>query len=443
MTVATWNGSSGDWFDGGNWNTGTVPAEGDTAVIFGGTASITATDVTTFGTGSEVNGVHVLLQNGSSVDPTALSLEDGKLGGLFDITARGGGQAGPDLENGQGSTQAFDALGSTEVAGQILVTGVNDTLAINVLPDGTSAAGNLTLDTHASINVAGDAAADFDSGLITNQGMVLVNGVADIASGVTVTGTGQLAMQQGGSIVVDGTIESGQTVTMLDGAATLKLADLANFAGHVELTLGGAIIDVDDVLANGGSYHSGTLTLLDGTTAVGSLNVNDPDDGGTADFRVRTVGTGAAQHTEISYEPIHPALIINTLPVPIVADVGTQASISNVLTQAFGSVPSAYSTFNVQWKDVTEIQSENFSFWNVATPIASMYLQGGTVTPSGPPGTNVSLSSLGSITVEAGNAIGPFTPLIVPVGPAASPTSQLEEDRGRHAGELRHAATYR
>ncbi len=427
MAVADWEGGSGDWFDAANWNTGTVPSVGDVAVLLSGTAAITATDVINHGTDGVFEGVRVLLQNGDSVDPTTFSLEDGTLGGTFNIIAKGSGQNGPATDIGQGSTQAFDALGTTEVEGQIFVTGINDLLTINVQQDEVGAPGDLTFDTHASIDVSGDTALDLASGTITNQGMILVDGVGEIGTGVLINGTGDLAMQQGGSIVVDGTIASGQTVTMLDGAATLKLADLGYFSGQIELTLGGAVIDIDNIVANAASYHAGTLTLLDGGTAVGSIAINDPDGAGTADFNIRQVGTGANARTEITYDPVHPATTINMLPVPIVANVGTQVSASDVLEQAFGVIPSAYSTFNLQWKDVTQIEAENFSFWNPGSPAPSMFLQAGTVTPSGAPGTDVPLSSLGSITVEGGNAIGPFTVLTVPVGTEGSPSSQLEE----------------
>lgn len=427
MALVDWTGGSGDWFDPENWNTGTVPAVGDVAVLLSGTAAITAADVINYGTDGVFEGVQVVLQNGDSISPTTFSLEDGTLGGTFNVTAKGGGQNGPATDIGQGSTQVFDALGTTEVEGQIFVTGINDLLTINVQQDGTGTPGDLTLDTHASINVSGDTALDLASGTVTNEGMILVDGVGTIGADVLVNGTGDLAMQQGGSIIVDGTIAGGQTVTMLDGAATLKLADLGDFAGQVELTLGGAIIDIDNLVANAASYHAGTLTLLDGGSAVGGIAINDPDGGGTEDFNIRQVGTGAGAYTEITYDPVHPATIINMLPVPIVADVGTQVSLSDVLTQAFGTIPSEYGTFDLQWKDVAQIEAENFSFWNPGSPVPSMFLQAGTATPSGPPGTDVPLSALGSITVEGGNAIGPFTVLTVPVGTGASPSSQLEE----------------
>jgi hypothetical protein len=255
-------------------------------------------------------------------------------------------------------------------------------------------------------------------GTVTVAGRILVEGGVqiDVASFV-VADDGQVDLQNGGVVTVD----SGAVVSSAgsgrfifeDGTGTLRIDDLAAFAAGIEVTTSGARILLDGLSADHATYDSsaGQLMLYSGTTQVGLLDIDDPDGGGAADFKITAPALPGAP-TTVTYAPDAPGTVLPTLPLPAPAQ---EVNAATFLEQAFGTLPAQWASYDLTFESAAYLRQATFSYWDPTHPSISQW--------SVRDGTMVSAADIGSASFEAGNEIGPLVEFRVPVaGPADAPT---------------------
>ena len=410
-----WNGGTADWYDAANWTStpsspASFPLAGDTVHIDSGVASITAADVLKFGT---INSEDIIL-TGSSSAPTTLSIDNGLIGSDATIELDGHKQAA-----------VLDVRGNVTDNGFIAAHAQTGTMSIRL-----EAAGTLTADPSASVVSGTSTALNIEGdGTFVNNGIVVAQGGMIIDSNVTFTATASnsgnnemIRLEHGGHVTINGTFEN-NAVFFGDSSGYLTIGNLANFHGQIDGMTGGNRIDLDNLVVDSVDYDSNTdtLTLLNAGTQVGQLTVFTSD--GFSGFSVKSDNHGGSV---ISYEPtikvLQPAL-----PVPLVAAPGTQESLQDLLTQAFGTIPAAYAdaTFGLSYMTKADLHADVFSYWNLADKTVTDWQLNGTVLPGlpvypymppNPPTTVVPGSMVAGITLNAGNAIMPGALLTVPVG---------------------------
>jgi RTX calcium-binding nonapeptide repeat (4 copies) len=96
-----------------------------------------------------------------------------------------------------------------------------------------------------------------------------------------------------------------------------------------------------------------------------------------------------------------------TLPLPVALAPGAQLSLSAILQQSFGSVPSNISGAWLEYYSTADLASWNFSYWNPASPsVGTWYVNGSSISPD--TSTFESNATFGTDIFRAGNDIGDF-----------------------------------
>jgi Ca2+-binding RTX toxin-like protein len=116
-----------------------------------------------------------------------------------------------------------------------------------------------------------------------------------------------------------------------------------------------------------------------------------------------------------------------TLPMPVVAGVGTTVTLPEIMTDSFDSPSNGWSSFYLTYIGAAELQSDDFSYWNLAHPWVTTWSVDGT--DIGPGFNNQTFfpanpnDPLSNAVLTAGNDIGPFAFVTVPVD-GAQPTNE-------------------
>ncbi|MGA9866357.1 MAG: hypothetical protein WBQ75_07920, partial [Acetobacteraceae bacterium] len=334
--------------------------------------------------------------------------------------------------NGDKQFGGLDVLDTTTNNGDIISATRNGKLSIDLV-------GNATLDNTSSGSILSTnyASLSFDgSGTVINDGIVVDQGGLTIGVGVTFTNSGTnygiIRLQQGGHATIDGTIDSTQQVEFGDTTGYLRLTNLAGFQGFISNMSQGDRIDIANVQVSAVEYDTATEALSlynSGGGLLDTLYVGTID--GFSGFNVQSDNSGGSL---ITYTPTV-QIEQPSMPVPLVATVGTQVSLESLLTQAFGTVPSEYTQFGLSYMNGPDMHDYDWSYWTLGDKQVTPWVVGGTIVPGlptypylppNPPTTTVDAANLGSVTLRMGNNIGPDTFLTIPVGGTATdPTALL------------------
>jgi hypothetical protein len=151
---------------------------------------------------------------------------------------------------------------------------VDPASAIEVGQAGGAASGALTIDPGAQLSGQGDANA---YAAVINNGTITANG-GDLIIGAT-RGTGQLAIEAGAILTLNGATGPGQSVSFLSGQSTLAIAtefdqpqgDITGFAAGDAIDMLGDPISAATYAATGA--NSGILTLFYGNVIADTLTL--------------------------------------------------------------------------------------------------------------------------------------------------------------------------
>lgn len=297
----TWTGNaSTDWFDGANWDSGTVPAAPpgpadsvtiDTVtpnptVLDGSNPAATAVDLNGLNVGYTATG-QLLINNGATVSVTG---NTAVVGG--DLSGVANSASGSVIVDGAGTT--FSVTGSPPGAGMIVVGG--------------SGTGAFTVRNGASVSTV-DSYVGFTQGVsgtvtVTGAGSTWTNsdGGGNGENFVGNYGTGVFNVLNGASVSVDastilGAASSGNgTINISGTGSSWTTSGLTLLGGSVSLSDGGrGTINV----SNGGSYVAhNDLVIGFKIGSTGAFNVSGGgtvtvDNNGTVQIGLFTTATGS------------------------------------------------------------------------------------------------------------------------------------------------------
>jgi hypothetical protein len=327
-----WNGGTGDWFQPTKCTVPSgapaVPQPGDLVTLDGGTATISAVDAAT-----SLLEAETIKLGSTSATPAVLRVTDATFG--RDTAIRGGADQ---------SSGTLQAIGNTGFNGLISATSRAGSLTLDIESNGTTAVfenekpASLIATQKGTLRITG-------SGTIENTGLILAQGSIDIGSGVDVVdNAGTIQVQNGGSLTVEGSIDS--PIIFADATGRITLDNLA--AAQQSFISGfqeGNAIDLANVQADGFNYDTATalLTLTEKGTTVGSLHVSTFDKQSTF-----VLAADGGNGTLISYDQPNP-LLVDGFPIVIAAAPGQTVSLSTILTDAFGAVPASYASYGLSY----------------------------------------------------------------------------------------------
>ena len=257
-----------------------------------------------------------------------------------------------------------------------------------------------------------------------NQGVMVIEGGLHIDNAdFDLSDAGQVIIQQGGGRYrrnrrgVSTLAGATGAFNLADGSATLVIDDVTDFNAPLKVAVAGARIEFANLAADGASYADGILTLLEDSTPVGRIGVNDPDGGGAADFNVQSPTLPGAP-TVVTYDPATPALELPTMPGPAVVAPGGTLSATALLEQAFGTIPAAWTNYRLDFSSAADLARDDFSYWNLDDKQISQW--------SVPSGTDIPASELNSIDFLGGNEIGPLVSFTVPITSTGGTTAYCQ-----------------
>ena len=140
--------------------------------------------------------------------------------------------------------------------------------AIEVGFAGGAALGAVTVDAGSMLSAEGSAALDAD--LVDNGQVVIAAGTLAIAGALA--GSGTVSVGAGAALTVGGGIGSGMTVSF-DGAAATLVLTAAGEAGTIAGFAAQDIIVLQGVSATGATWNAGVLSVFDGVSVVGTLDL--------------------------------------------------------------------------------------------------------------------------------------------------------------------------
>lgn len=304
-------------------------------------ATITASDIASYGV-LDFETLQLECRNGN---PASLYSTDGYFGTGFTLNALGVPIYTPDYIAPQST---FVATGFTRFQGNLQAMNHGGTLTVDIESSGTYAdfilagkPGTADADTFAEALASQESTLRFDgAGTLTNNGLVLVDGVLQIGAGITIDGQGSVRMEAGGSAVLSGPVQVGQSIVFGDETGTLTLANVGAFNGSITLygLAGGDRIDIAGTQVSSVSYDtlSQTLTLLGNGTTLSAFEVMSDIDLTSADFAIGSDGKGGSL---LTYKPDVPLRMQESVPDAAVGTTGAMIPLSTLLIQSSGSVP--------------------------------------------------------------------------------------------------------
>ncbi|MGH6872682.1 MAG: calcium-binding protein [Rhizomicrobium sp.] len=113
-----------------------------------------------------------------------------------------------------------------------------------------------------------------------------------------------------------------------------------------------------------------------------------------------------------------PGWLLNTLPTAVFAAAGSTVSLSTILNDTFGAGAGngGYNEFWIAYYGASTLSGWDFSYWNLSNPQVTKWLINGS--DIGPDFGNqrfINLSSLGTVSLKAGNDIGDLSYVSMPV----------------------------
>ena len=413
----TWIGGTGDWYSTQNWTTTppeapSFPLSGDRVRIPAGIATITAEDVAQHGT---LDVERIMLGSTDASAPATLAAFSTTFGVNTTIETIGGRTFGK-----------LQGVGRTEFAGMISASGWRGKLIITAESDGGPA--RFVNTESGSIIAAPEARIDFTAGTIENIGIVLAQGAVSIGAGATFAGNGEIRIQRGGHVVIEGVFGSNNYIEFGDSTGVLKLANLAEFKGYVQNFSEGNRIELTNLAVDAVQYDtdSRTLNLFYDGKSVGSLVILTIESG--ADFDVQSRRDGGSLITcTFAIRLLQPGF-----PVPVAVPPGGSLTLQDLLIQGFGMIPNGFVTYGLSTLGEKDLKNFDWSYWDPSNPQPSGWSVGGRKVPPLPlwpyipptkPTQRVAAGDIGSVQYLAGDNIGPETYLTIPTaGTVDNPT---------------------
>lgn len=248
-STLTWNGGTGDWFQGSNWTSSSggsaVPQPGDKIRIHAGTVTVSAAEAANTLFDAET----IRLASTNAANPSVLETDDASFGPDADI------RGGADFSSG-----TLEALGTTILQGRMMATARAGTLTLDIESDGTAAVFRNTDDTGLLMAAQRSKLLITGAGTLTNNGVILAEGSVDIGAGIDVNGgEGYIQLQNGGDVSIAGTVHQAIYFGDTTGELTVNdLKDLRDGAAIVNFQQGNSI-DLPNVTADEFSYDASGL----------------------------------------------------------------------------------------------------------------------------------------------------------------------------------------
>jgi hypothetical protein len=413
----TWIGGTGDWFSTENWTTAPpdtprFPLSGDRVRIPAGIATITAEDVAQHGT---LDVERIMLSSPDANAPASLAAFSTTFGVNTTIETIGGRTFGK-----------LQGVGRTEFAGMISASGWRGKLIITAESDGGPA--RFVNTESGSILAAPEARIDFTAGTIESRGIVLAQGAVSVGASASFAGNGEIRIQRGGHVVIEGAFGSNNYVEFGDSTGILKLANLGEFKGYVQNFSEGNRIDLTNLAVDTVQYDtdSGMLNLFYDGKSVGSLWIFTIESG--ALFHVQPHRDGGSLITcTFAIRLLQPGF-----PVPVAVPPGGSLTLQDLLIQGFGMIPNGFATYGLSTLGEKDLKHFDWSYWDPSNPQPSGWSVDGIPIPPLPlwsyipptqPTQRVAAGDIGSVQYLAGDNIGPETYLTIPTaGTVDNPT---------------------
>ncbi len=355
-----WGGGGGDWYDAANWTNG-VPLGGDTATIGAGIAHIGSADVASHGA---LDFESVVLGAPTGTAPVTLQTDNATFGRSLTIVTAGTPSYSPSYAAPSATLQAdgvtrFAGLIAEQAQGGVLTISIgSDFELVGELPLQAQDSGNF-----ATVLVGEESRLEVHGGALTDNGLVLVDGVAHFAADAVVQGYGTVEIEAGGRVTVDGTVSGNDhgrpNFQFSDNSGHADPGQRGGLHGLIQIGDAGDRIALPDIAAStlsyqadsvegpGGGVAYGTLSLIDqGGSTVAQLLVSDPNLDGVhnGDFSLSQASGGGSL---ITYTPQGPVTLQVSLPVAAVGNTGQVIAFSDLLKTAFGAIPQGYTSHSL------------------------------------------------------------------------------------------------
>jgi hypothetical protein len=423
------NGVTGGWFFPGNWVSGAVPVTGDTAIIETGTATIDAP-------ANPLVGIAIVLGEGDAILRAIHATFEGtnppqgtpEINATLTVTG--------DLAASTDAT--FIVEGQTSFDGQIFVEAIAGSLTILIQDGPNGQAGVFALkstDNKAAVVVSQESFLDFEGQTVTNGAFIQIEGTAEISDGVTFTGPppsqagatgGVFLLENGGRLIVEGSIDHSQAVIFIDGTGELVIENVADFdavieyaelptpAGQPHQGVAGGRIHLTDVQAQSFVYaagqgtNPGTLKLYAGANPVGTpvaeLDMRLVSEALTwsktaltsADFVLSSDGSGGSV---ITYNPGGSTYLMETMPSPVIASAGDVVKLSQILKDSFGKNDVPFKGVWLFPSAPFDNSATNVGYWETPNVTPQWYIGGKAVEAA------TFVKDISKVTLHVGNQI--------------------------------------
>jgi hypothetical protein len=417
MAVITWTGeaTNDDWTTAANWSPATVPQAGDIALIPPGTSTaptISATDINV---------------------SCAMTLGKADSGSVALNVATSFSATPMTIIGNSGATALHVTLSiqqSCTFSGAIRITAPGSTVTITA-PDTA-----LTFAEKAFVLVAPGSSLDLAAGCFSTAGLFEIAGAVSIASGVTLEGTGLLAIENGGQLAISGIVPQGPQIAFADGTGCITLNDPAAFHG----TIGFASVAGGAVMLPNVSVQSMTLAAKVGSDTVSvmtlylsdgviQLNVNLLDETSLTAIKNPhwgefAVESAAGSGTTVTYAPQGTPSLQQSLPVTIVADAITAEPVplSTIFQNAFGTEKPGFNSVTLQVPAVPAYSETDQRYWRFPNVAAAwLDVDGNPITTA----TTIDVRDIAAYSLRVGNNIispAQFVAQVTPSGGTAATT---------------------
>jgi serralysin len=346
VAITSWNGAAGNYTDPTQWSAGAVPSSGDTAIINSGTVNASNVTFTNLALDLNANGsaAGALTLNGDTIDPaSALTVNDQNAFGVmpFPVLNFQGTTTNNGVVTFLGTVTSLQFASGAALVNNGLLNLVD--ASPTFIP--ASGAPLPTIQNNGTIQVS-DADKAFQAAIVDGD----------------ITGSGTISIGAGGKLDLSGAVGAGQNLLFSGGARASYLVQLDS-VGAFSATVSG--FDADDTLVitnipfTGYNYvpasaSSGTLILLNGSTALGSVKFAGPYSNALFSFVYNQFGAGLSNLT-ITTAVVPPSLpdvspyftpAVDALLQSAIAALTPSSGILNVQSVAAGgsvapSVPGA------------------------------------------------------------------------------------------------------
>ena len=214
--------------------------------------------------------------------------------------------------------------------------------------------------------------------------IIEIEGVADIAEGVTLGGDGILSLESGGYLSIKGAVESGEPgerIVFADGTGRVSIGNPTAFLGKLGFPpVAGARVDFPGIQAQSVGVDSlgkvRVLKLYAGPNPTGHplahIKVETIDEESLSpthlsltgnDFALSSDGKGG---TLVTYLPQGTTHLQQSMPVPVIAFRDSKVSLQTIFSQSFGT--STHGFYSIKLLPPADPKNTNtdWKYWGVS-----------------------------------------------------------------------------